>query len=112
MEAPYVAVDWILQNLTILIIPALVWVAVIVGLISIVQDKVHREETTLPKPGQASLCGRLCSAHRSDKYSIQTVVRERADWADQVRVFAVPYPSESKEPTISHAIHSEKEFKS
>ncbi len=51
MESLQVAVDWILRIVITLFVPALVWVAVIVGLISIVRDKVHKEEVTLPRAG-------------------------------------------------------------
>ncbi len=78
MESLQVAVDWILGIVITLFVPALVWVAVIVGVISIVQDKVHREDSTFPSSGHASVCGRVCSGHRSDRFGAQAAAKERS----------------------------------
>ena len=55
MESLQVAMDWIWGLGIILLVPAAVWVAVILGLVSIVRDKVRKEETTLPEPNPDDL---------------------------------------------------------
>ena len=76
MESLQVAVDWILRIVIILFVPALVWVAVIVGLISIVQDKVHKEEVILHESGHTGVCTQVCDGHRSHSSGVQSAARD------------------------------------
>ena len=111
MESLQAAIDWILGIVIILFVPALVWVAVIVGLISIVRDKAHREEIAFPEPSLPRVCTRVCGEHRSDRSSVRPAGRDPPEWATPAPHFGLKYQSESKDLRKTQAIHLEKELK-
>jgi|GEM_PF-4850776 len=111
MESLEVAANWILQIVIVLFVPALVWVAVIVGLISIVRDKVRKEETALSGLRRPATCCRVQGEHKIGRPGAQVAAKDRPEWAIQPRIFALTGQSGPIDAGITQAIQSEKELK-
>lgn len=111
MESLQVAVDWILRLGIILLVPAAVWVAVILGLILIVRDKVHKEETALPEPSHPKTYTWVCSGRRSGRSDIQVAPGERPGPVAREQAAGMTCQSNPNDQRTAQAIHSEKELR-
>ena len=111
MESLQVAVDWILRLGIILLVPAAVWVVVILGLILIVRDKVHQEETTLPEPRHPKTYTFTCCGKKSGRSDLPVAPRERPGLAAREQVAGMTHQSKPNHLRTVQAIHSEKELR-